>query len=133
MTHGIDKVYQNSISNELIASVFALILTVTSTFFVYDNQVEKDLVLTLWITYGLVLLSLFFHYFILHTFKNLKNYNTCLKLISPFVFWISIIYLPVIIILSFCFFILITLITKKRYHFVDLHLTDIFSYLYYIS
>ena len=113
VTRNVDKFYQNSISNELIASIFALILTVTSTYFVYDNQVEKDLVLTLWITYALVLLSLFFHYFILDTFKNLKNYNTCLKLISPFVFWISIIYLPIIIVLSFCFFILITLITKK--------------------
>lgn len=106
-----------SVNNEIIVSIFAVLLTIISTYFTYNNQLEKNLNLSLWITNGLVLLSLFFYYFIECSIKKFTNYIPCLKIIAPFIFWALLIYLPIFIVLSFCLFALITLYTRKSFSY----------------
>ena len=104
-----------SLNNEFITSYFAVFLFFTSLYLTFDNIVEKNLILSLFITIGLVLLSLYFHTLIENLIPRFTSYISYLKIISPFLFWLLVLYLPIIIVLSFCIVSIITLYTRNSF------------------
>ena len=103
------------LNNEFIASLFAVLLTLLSLYLTYNSLVENNLILSLLISNGLVLLSLNFRFFIKYAFPRFSSFTPCLNIISPFLFWLLLLYLPIIIILSFYFVSIITLYIRKSF------------------
>ena len=88
--------------NEIIVCVFTILLSATASHLAENSSIQKELVSLIWITSGLMIMSLFFRCFFQLIFKgNLTNYVPYFRILTPILFWISIIYIPVYIIL-FC-------------------------------
>ena len=65
------------------------------------NMVEQGLIPKLWITNALVIISLFFRLFFQTIIPKITNYITYFGILSPILFWLSIIYIPIYIVLLF--------------------------------
>ena len=80
---------------ELVASIFAILLSTTASFLVRQNQIEQELLLHIWKVTSLVIISLGFRFSLeLITIKGKISY---LRIFSPILFWILSVIIPVYI------------------------------------
>ena len=89
---------KNSLCNEIITCVFAVLLAIMASYLSANSQIEEGLVHSIWITNGLVIMSLFFRYFFQLLFQEkLIKHVPYFGILAPILFWLSIIYVPIYI------------------------------------
>ena len=89
------------LSNEIITYVFAVLLAITASYLSVNSQIEEELVNSIWITNGLVMMSLIFRCFFQLLFQEkLIKHIPYFRIIAPILFWLSIIYIPLYITLT---------------------------------
>ena len=89
---------KNSLCNEIIVCIFAVLLAITASYLSSNNQIEEGLLHSIWISNGLVIISLFFRYFFLLLFQEkLIKHIPYFGILAPILFWLSIIYIPIYI------------------------------------
>ena len=89
---------KNSLCNEIIVCVFAVLLAIMASYLSANSQIEEGLVHSIWITNGLVIMSLFFRYFFQLLFQEkLIKHVPYFGILAPILFWLSIIYIPIYI------------------------------------
>ena len=94
------KHHKNSLHNEIIVCIFAILLTITACYLSANSQIEVRLVHSIWITNGLVIMSLFFRYFFQLIISRKINSIPYFGILAPILFWLSIIYIPIYITLA---------------------------------
>ena len=89
---------KNSLCNEIIVCIFAVLLAITASYLSSNNEIEEGLLHSIWISNGLVIISLFFRYFFQLLFQEkLIKHIPYFGIITPILFWLSIIYIPIYI------------------------------------
>ncbi len=89
-----------NLNNEIIVSVFAILLSIMASHFAQNSFIEKGLVGYIWITNGLVIMSLFFRFFFqLLIYKYIISLSY-FRILAPILFWLLIVYTPIYLVLS---------------------------------
>tara|TARA_B100001093_G_C26858391_1_gene1028591 strand:+ start:712 stop:2748 length:2037 start_codon:yes stop_codon:yes gene_type:complete len=108
------KIYSTSI--ELIVSVFSILLSATASYLVRYNEIEESLLVSIWIICFLVIISLAFRLFLQLAIPTSEESIPNLKLISPILFWLLLIILPVYLLILLTFLGIINFANKNSFH-----------------
>ena len=125
---------ENNLRKELIVILFSLFLTISVTFIVKECKIEKKLIQCCWITFSLLISSLFFRFFLEFLIREIAIFFPYYKLISPIIFWLLLFVVPSYLLIAISIIGILIYIFKNKFLFERDVLLKIFflSLLYFI-